>query len=57
MFNPFGCSQNTPMPEPVTIEPGKAVVVFFSWSSNGNTRMKQKMEKVRGMKRQPQDQL
>ncbi len=38
MFSLFGCTQNTPMPAPIAVEPGKAVVVYFSWSSDGNTR-------------------
>jgi len=38
MFSLFGCTQNTPMPDPVAVEPGKAAVVYFSWSSDGNTR-------------------
>ena len=40
MFSIFtGCSQGgAPVPEPVAIEQGKAVVVYFSWSSDGNTR-------------------
>jgi len=38
MINLSVGSQNAPMPEPVVVEQGKAAVVFFSWSSDGNTR-------------------
>ena len=40
MFSIFtGCSQGSaPVEKPVTVEPGKAAVVYFSWSPDGNTR-------------------
>ena len=40
MFSIFtGCSQGSaPVENPVTVEPGKAAVVYFSWSPDGNTR-------------------
>ena len=40
MFSIFtGCSQGSaPVEDPVTVEPGKAAVVYFSWSPDGNTR-------------------
>lgn len=40
MFSIFtGCSQGgAPVPEPVAVEQGKAAVVYFSWSPDGNTR-------------------
>ena len=38
MFSLWGCTQNTPRPDPVAVEPGKTAVVYFSWSSDGNTR-------------------
>ena len=40
MFSIFtGCSQGSaPVEEPVAVERGKAAVVYFSWSPDGNTR-------------------
>ena len=40
MFSIFtGCSQGSaPVENPVAVEPGKATVVYFSWSPDGNTR-------------------
>ena len=40
MFSIFtGCSQGSaPVENPVAVEPGKAAVVYFSWSPDGNTR-------------------
>ena len=40
MFSIFtGCSQGSaPVEKPVTVEQGKAAVVYFSWSPDGNTR-------------------
>ena len=40
MFSIFtGCSQGSaPVAEPVAVERGKAAVVYFSWSPDGNTR-------------------
>ena len=40
MFSIFtGCSQGSaPVENPVTVKQGKAAVVYFSWSPDGNTR-------------------